>query len=200
MLDDTSDVLIYRVHLLAHYLLVLGLLVVRDESLNHIPAWALRIDVLGQSHTACHRTIYQYAYSARVRESHIIQRLHKHSQSPHQQGCYDKQQHYAGGIKVCEPFAGQQVQTIFSYQCQHQCHSVAIHHSHQVYEARVAHKSRVGVEQAESGYAQYHENQQSVDYLQCVFKECYGVMKHPVSHHSTEHHHSAVYHENAPIW
>ena len=57
LLDDLTDILTDGIHLLAHDLLVLRVLMMRDKTLHHITTWTLGLNILGQTDTALHGTI-----------------------------------------------------------------------------------------------------------------------------------------------
>ena len=119
-LDDLSQVIRNRVHLLTHDHLVLRVLVVGDEALHHITPWTLTLDILCQTDTTRHRTIDKYTHSPRIREGHVVKRLHEDTKPPHKERRNDIDKEDARRIEMGEQMARQQVHTILRYKHQNQ--------------------------------------------------------------------------------
>ena len=113
----------------------------RDETLDDKLPRTLAHDILRQTHTTLHSTVYQHTDGTGIREGHIVQRLHKHAQGPHQQRGKNINQADARRVEMHEIGPRQEIHTILGQQHNTQIHQITIHHAHQVHETRVTHKT-----------------------------------------------------------
>ena len=102
VLDNLSQIIKNGVDTLTHNLLVLRVLMMRDESFDYVASGPLVLDILCQSHTTRHGTIDEHTDSTRIRESHVIECLHEDAQSPHKEGRYQVDEENTRRIEMHE--------------------------------------------------------------------------------------------------